>query len=119
MNKKYRWLVLVAILITLLFVFNNSFIKQEAADNVSVQEPERQVWEGQYTIFQYTQNGWSNHMYVTEFYIEDDFLYYKLKDYPDEYMFIRAEEFLPVPGWIEEPEELMKYGFWEPMDSEY
>jgi hypothetical protein len=80
---------------------------------------EKQVWKGEYTIFQYTQNGWSNHMYVTEFYKEDGYLFYKLKDHQEEYMFIKAEEFLPVPGWIESTDELMKYGFWEPMESDW
>jgi hypothetical protein len=95
--------------------------KAEEAPQLTATQMEQQpyLWLGHYTIFQYTQNGWSNHMYVTEFYKQDGFLYYRLKDYPDEYMFIKAEGFLPVPGWVEDPNELMKYGFWEPMESEW
>ncbi|HYE80850.1 MAG TPA: hypothetical protein VEG39_01650 [Clostridia bacterium] len=95
----------------------NALSQQITAEHAAKEVPE--VYKGQYTIFQYTQNGWSNHMYVTEFSKEDGFLYYKLKDHPDEYMFIKAEEFLPVPGWVEGTDDLMEYGFWEPIEFEF
>lgn len=118
-NKNILILILIVAVIMGSFTTGMSFAEGSINQEPISQEPERQIWQGEYTIFQYTQNGWSNHFFVTEFYEEDGYLFYRLKDHPEEYMLIRAEEFLAVPGWVEDVDELMKYGFWEPMESDW
>ena len=115
-------LILVAIGIVCLFMYNNTLINNEdAAETVTshgvvlpekLQVPGPEVKQGKYTIFQYCQNGWTNHLYATAYYENDKKIYAELREYPGEFIPIDGQT-LPIPEWIETPEELMEYGFWE------
>lgn len=90
----------------------------EARETLAVQTPAAEqphVWKGEYTIFQYTQHGWANRLYVTEYYIKDGIIYYKSREHQSEYLPVQFDNTLTVPKWIEAPDELVEYGFWQPV----
>lgn len=75
---------------------------------------EIEVFTGEFTLFHYTQGGWVNYYYITEFYIEGQILHYKIGD-SRQSIPVLFQEIGIVQGWIEE-ENLPKYGYWIPDD---
>lgn len=120
MNKDMKlsmgFLILVVAFSVIFMAGVREYRKLEAQNETlqsQIQADSGRVWKGEYTIFNYTQNGWTNRLYVTEFYIEDDTIYYKLRDHK-EYLPVKFDNCLPAVGWVEEIDKLMKYGFWQP-----
>jgi hypothetical protein len=73
-----------------------------------------EVIKGNYTIIQYTDAGWINPIYVSEYCLDGQVLEYtekgSLKHKPISFDGIRI-----VDGWVE-GDELMQYGYWIPSD---
>lgn len=114
MNPTRTLKILMGLVIVHLIILTWFFIFQPAVTPVAAEVPEPEVKQGKYTIFQYTQNGWANRLYVTEYYIKDRIIYYKSREHQGEYMEAPFDNCLPVPDWIESTDELMNYGYWEP-----
>jgi hypothetical protein len=114
--------VLIAILVLVLIYASGAtgyILKQPAVTPVAAEVPDPEVKQGQYTIFQYTKTGWTNRLYVTEYFIKDKMIFYKPREHQEEYLEMPFEDCLLVPEWIEENEDLMNYGFWEYPEEEY
>lgn len=94
-------------------------MKQPVVVPVEAEIPGPEVKQGRYTIFQYTQIGWTNRVYITEYFIEDNIIHYKEREHQDEYIEMPFEDCLIEPKWVEENEELMDFGFWEYSGEEY
>lgn len=116
MEKKILFVILIMVLMGVCTVFGYINKDQPVVVPMADEIPEPEVKQGQYTIFQYTEVGWTNRLYITEFYIEDDKIFYKLREY-DEYLPTALENCLIAPEWIEDINELMNYGFWEPAEE--
>ncbi|MGE5631730.1 MAG: hypothetical protein ACM3TR_11610 [Caulobacteraceae bacterium] len=118
MNKTFKILMVLIfaylLLLTWLFVLKPPAIVPAAA---AIPDPE--VKQGNYTIFHYTNAGWTNKLYITDYYIKDGILYYKLRESQGGFLPVEFEDCLIVPDWIETIDELMNYGFWEPGDDSY
>lgn len=117
-------LVFLTVMIILLVTYGgcNEGIKEPelAAVVPTVEEiPIPEVKHGQYTIFHYTKGGWVNRLYVTEYYITDHIIFYKDREHQDEYLEVLLDDCLPQPGWIEDADELMDYGYWEPAEVDW
>lgn len=120
--KMYTILIVILgiLLFALYFSFggNNPEIPVVAPTVTAVPTPD--VKHGQYTIFHYTKSGWVTRLYVTDYYITTDHIvYYKSREHQDEFQEVLLDDCLPVPGWIENTDELMNYGFWEYPEEEY
>lgn len=116
-------LILLIILAIGLFYGVDSINTLEAENKslkIQINESNSLTYKGEYTIFYYTQNGWTNRLYVTEFYIENDIVFYKLRelDYETLYLPVKFDDCLVVKGWIEDINELINYGFWR-LDGVY
>lgn len=131
MNKKYKRMKLIGLLLTILIVCvslascqtdkKGTSVQQEVAEVVlpdTTKIPSSEVKYGKYTIFQYCQNGWTNHLYATAYYENDKKIYAELREYPGEFIPIDGQT-LPIPEWIEDTDGLMNYGFWEPVESDW
>jgi hypothetical protein len=73
-----------------------------------------EVITGNYTIIQYTDAGWINPIYVSEYYLNGQVLMYIEKD-SIKYKPIKFEGLRFVDGWVE-GDPLMQYGYWIPED---
>jgi hypothetical protein len=115
MNPNRTFKTLMVLILIYALIVTGVVIKPPAVTPVTAaaEIPEPEVKQGKYTIFQYTEVGWTNRLYATEFYIEDDKIFYKSREHAD-YLPIALENCLIVPEWIENVDELMNYGFWEP-----
>lgn len=117
MKKNMAIIVLLILLAAVILGSVFEVKKQEkelATVNIELQQHGTpQLWKGKYTIFQYTRNGWTNRLYVTEYYIEDHTIYYKAREHQGEFLPVEFDGTLPAPGWIEDTEKLMDYGFWK------
>lgn len=118
MNPSRTMKTLMAIIVAYLILLT-WFMNQPVVTPVAAEVPEPEVKQGQYTIFQYTKCGWTNRLYVTEYYIEDRIIYYKSREHQGEYMEVPFDDCLIVPEYIEVVDDLMNYGFWEPGGYEY
>lgn len=76
---------------------------------------ESRVITGEYTLIHYPNSAWTNAIYVTEFYVDGQYIYFKQKD-STEFKPVWASTILPVDGWIT-GEKLYDYGYWEPGDD--
>ena len=114
MNPSRTLKTLMVLIIAYLFLLTLLFVIRPVITPVTADVPEPEVKQGRYTIFQYAQNGWTNRLYVTEYYIEDRIIYYKSREHQGEYMEVPFDDCLPAPDWIEDIDELMDYGWWEP-----
>lgn len=126
--KRETKLIICCLILLIILVFTGfcwlGSIRTLEAENKSlksqINESNSLVYKGEYTIFYYTQNGWTNRLYVTEFYIENDIVFYKLRelDYETLYLPVKFDDCLVVKGWIEDINELINYGFWR-LDGVY
>lgn len=129
MNKK--GIVITILLVVILVVcvamvscqrsIYTSLSGKEAPD-VVLQEtskiPETEVKTGNYTIFQYCQNGWTNHLYAVSYFEKDHHVYAELREYQGEYVPVDGQVLI-IPEYIEDVNELMDYGFWEPAEADW
>lgn len=114
MNPSRTLKTLMILIIAYLFLLTWVFVIQPIVPTTAAEIPEPEIKQGKYTIFQYTQSGWTNRLYVTEYYIEDRIIHYKDREHQEEYMELPFEDCLPKQGWIEDADKLMDYGWWEP-----
>lgn len=101
-------IVIIIILIGALGIQMRKAERLEAAE-ANVEVNITPVTRGAYTLFQYTNVGWTNVEYLTEYYIKDQLLYYRTKD--GKKNFCDTNSFAMVEGWIEEQEKI-DYGFY-------
>lgn len=114
MNPSKTFKTLITLIIAYMLFLTWFIVIQPVVPAAAAEVPEPEIKQGQYTIFHYTQSGWINRLYATEYYIKDRIIYYKDREHQGEYMEIPFEDCLPKPGWIEAVDELMDYGWWEP-----
>lgn len=119
MNLKRTFRTLMVLIIIYSVFVTGLLLKPAAVTPVAAEVPEPEVKQGQYTIFQYTKCGWTNRLYVTEYYIEDRIFYYRSREHQGEYIEVPFDDCLIVPVWIENIDDLMNYGYWEPGGYEY
>lgn len=129
MNKNSMFKLTICILIVVLMIgclviYSNqeSQIEKLKAEAAVVphqdQIPGPEVKQGSYTIFQYCQNGWTNHLYAIAYYKQGQQVYAELRQYPGEYIPVDGQTLI-LPEFIEDPRELMDYGFWEPAEIDW
>lgn len=113
--------LIIALVLVLIYASGATgyILKQPAVTPVAAEVPGADVKQGQYTIFQYTKTGWTNRLYVTEYFVKDKMILYKSRERQGEYLEIPFEDCLLVPEWIENNEDLMNYGFWEYPEEDY
>ncbi|HWQ30064.1 MAG TPA: hypothetical protein VN549_03650 [Negativicutes bacterium] len=95
--------------------------KKDTSDAVlqeTAKIPEPEVKTGNYTIFQYCQNGWTNHLYAVSYFEKDHHVYAELREYQGEYIPVDGQTLI-IPEYIEDVNELMDYGFWEPAEADW
>jgi hypothetical protein len=117
MNPSKTLKTLMVLLFIYMLLLSWFVFKPVAVTPVTAEIPGPEVKVGNYTIFQYTSVGWANKLYITEYYIKDGVIYYRLRDNQSDYLPVDLENCLIVPEWIENIDELMDYGFWIPGDE--
>jgi hypothetical protein len=89
-------------------------VKAEKLQELSMVSPEPEITTGNFTIIQYTNAGWINPIYVSEYFLDGQVLMY-LEKGSLKYKPIKFEGLRFVDGWVE-GDPLMKYGYWIPED---
>lgn len=119
MNPGKTLRIMMIILFAYMLLLTWFILKPPAVAPTVADIPTLEIKQGKYTIFNYTQNGWTNRLYVTEYYIEDRIIYYKPREHEGGYLEVTLENCLTVPGWIEDTDLLMDYGYWEYPEEGY
>jgi hypothetical protein len=65
---------------------------------------------GDFTIIQYTEAGWINPIYISEYFLDGQVLMYLEKD-SSRYKPMKFEGLRFIDGWLGD-DEMMKYGYW-------
>lgn len=99
-------------------LFATFTIQQEAIHEIRAQQEQKNTkaeqiaTKGEFTLIQYTDAGWINPIYITEYSLDGQVLFYAEKGYK-KLTPISLDNVRLVPGWIV-GEELIKYGYWMP-----
>ena len=106
--------LMMAIVVLMGTISMLQFKVEKLQEKLIVIEPEPEVIVGNYTIIQYTDAGWINPLYVSEYCLDGQVLKYKEKG-SLKYKPISFDGIRIVDGWVE-GDELMQYGYWIPED---
>jgi uncharacterized protein (DUF2126 family) len=108
-NREKRLSTIIGILLIVVVIVTTNTTKLEQQVD-KLQQPTQTKIVGQYTLIHYPNGGWINNIYITEYYIKDNLLWYREKgsttDKP-----IWINDVLFADGWIE-GKQLMNYGYW-------
>jgi hypothetical protein len=100
-------IVVMAIVLAITFVQNEN-LEAQAVRLETVREPK--VITGEYTIIHYPSGGWANAIYITEYKLDGQVLWYKEKDSTEDKP-IWFSSVLLADGWLY-GEALADYGYW-------
>ncbi|MDF2889767.1 MAG: hypothetical protein K0R80_134 [Clostridia bacterium] len=113
-REKLINIILMMVIVAMLFVIAILLMQNENLELQAVNEEEQveapKIVFGKYTLIHYPNSGWTNAIYITEYYKIGQDLYYKEKG-STVFKPIWFPNILPVDGWIEE-EQLADYGYW-------
>jgi hypothetical protein len=84
---------------------------EEELASIPLEEAPKIIF-GKYTLIHYPNGGWTNAIYITEYYKIGQDLYYKEKG-STVFKPIWFPSVLPVDGWVAEA-QLDDYGYWIP-----
>lgn len=111
-EKIILFCLMFAIVVLVWFMSAQQIKVEELQEQSVISEQMSKSVQGEYTLFQYTDAGWINPIYIEEYHLDGQVLYYKEKgnkqELPISFVTLRI-----VPGWVV-GDDLMQYGFWIP-----
>lgn len=113
-REKVILLCLVMAIVILLGVIATEQVKIQNLETQSLIQPEPKIIKDEYTLIHYPNSAWANAIYITEYYLDGQAVYYKEKD-SKEYKPIWFSSVIFADGWLE-GEALKNYGYWTPED---
>jgi hypothetical protein len=109
-SREKRLSTIIAILLIVVVIVTTNTTKLEQQVDKLQQPTQQQSIKGEYTLIHYPNGGWTNAIYVTEYYLEGNLTWFMEKG-SKEFIPVWTSLTLPVKGWLTD-EQLIGYGVW-------